>query len=213
MKKPQKRILAVLFDIGNVLMLADHRRTIEAYVRHGIPRELAGAYFQRVDYEGTGKGRIEWLAYCENLRREWCVSIPDEEIWRIDVSHIYALDQGVLALIERLMGKMLVGFVTNTRAPEWKRYVELEPRFAISFRTWRSDIAHHYKGDPGVFQSIISKWMPANLKVTVASEEVLFIDDSHANCAIARDAGLQIFQFTERKPWLLEDYLQKLGIL
>ncbi len=47
----------VLFDIGNVLALADRRRTVEALIlRHGVPRELAEGYFDRADYATLGRG-------------------------------------------------------------------------------------------------------------------------------------------------------------
>jgi len=208
------KIKVVLFDIGNVLMLAAHQRTIEDYIlRHGIPRDLAEGYFQRPDYAETGKGRLEWHDYCERLRMEWRVSISDDEINSIDASHIYAVDLGALSLVEVLMAKMPVGFVTNTCIPEWERYVQLEPRFASQFKTWRSDIHGHYKADPGVPEDIIDRWIPRHLKVKAGRDEVLFVDDSQGNCKAFSDIGAEVFTYTERQPWLLAAYLKQIGLL
>lgn len=212
----RKQIRVVLFDLGNVLFLADHRRTIEAYiVRYGVPREWAESYFQRPDYMRTGKGLLDWPEYCRSLREEWHIDLPDLIIHNIDGSHIYALDHGALALVEALMAtdNVKVGFVTNTRLPEWHTYVQLETRFEDLFPVWRSDVDHVYKADEGEPARIIEQWIPNNLGIKVLPEEVLFIDDSPKNCGAFENIGAKAFQYSEGKPWLLEAYLRELSLL
>lgn len=214
----RRQIRVVLFDLGNVLFLADHRRTIEAYIlRHSVPYALAEGYFQRPDYEATGKGLLFWPEYCCRLRKEWQTAIADGEIEQIDASHIYAVDLGAMELVEALMVRQaaVVGFVTNTRWPEWHRYVQLEPRFERDndrFRVWRSDVAQAYKADEGEPLRIINQWIPSNLAIHVLPEEVLIIDDSPRNCEAFESIRVKAFQYTEGKPWLLEAHLKQLGL-
>ena len=209
-----RKIRLILSDIGNVLMLADHRRTIEAYIqRHGIVQEIADLYFARPDYAATGTGLMSWHEYCDRLRSDWKIDLSDTDIFRIDGSHIYAIDWGMMDLLDQVMRKTPVAFATNTRYPEWERYLHLQPRFRDEFATWRSDVAGCYKNHSGIFQNIVAHWIPAYFGgLTLQPEQVLFIDDSQANCEAAAAAGLQTFQYTEQHPWLLEEELRRLGI-
>lgn len=209
-------IKVVLLDIGNVLTRSDQNRAIWKYIlRYHVREDLARSYFARPDYMATGKGLMEWEDYCQRLRDEWRVGISDDQIFRVDASHIDSLDHGAMDLVDLLLGTsgIDVGFVTNTRKPEWRRYLQLEPRFGAGFQVWRSDIFHQYKADPGVPEAIIGGWMPKNLGVRAQPGEVLFVDDSPKNCAAFEAIGVLAFQYTEGKPWLLEAYFRANGIL
>jgi FMN phosphatase YigB (HAD superfamily) len=201
-------------------MLADHQRTIENFslwYDPSIPREMAETYFDRPDYDLLSRAEISWFHYCTRLNMEWCLPFgPDviyhDEIMAIHASHIYAVDLWVTNIINRVIKNIPVGFVTNTCEPEWNQYIRFEPRLADEFHAWRSDIEGKCKADIGVFKNIVSTWILENLEITVDTEEVLVIDDGRDNCEAAKADGLRTFQYSERKPWLLERELKTLGL-
>lgn len=207
-------IKLVLCDIGNVLMLADHRRTIESFEIQGVPPKKAKAYFSRPDYASLGKGQIDWQEYCDNLKKEWEFALDNSEILHNHSSHIYAIDRGMKYLLCRLSDRIPFAFITNTCFPEWQRYRQLEPLFESVWAAWRSDIFGNHKADEGVFSRIVSDWVPEKLGIKVLPEEILFIDDSRANCeAAVKETGMYAFQYIEREPWLLEKEFITRGLL
>jgi FMN phosphatase YigB (HAD superfamily) len=208
-------IKAVLFDIGNVLMLADHNRTIEAFIAAGVYPNRAKEYFNREDYITLAEGRIGWEDYCELLRQDWLRQLDSSDIFQIHACHIYAIDNGVYSLIQQLREKVPIIFVTNTCYPEWEKYVRLD-NFGIfqSYPVWRSDKEHCLKSQRGVLDDIIGRWIPENARLRLLAHEVLFIDDSESNLEAASRAGIcSRFNYPERRPWRLEQELRKLHLI
>ncbi len=205
------KILVVLFDLGNVLFLADHRRTIEGLVLADVPRQLAETYFKRTDYAEMAKGRLTFTSFVTFLNHEWQTKLRESTVRGLHASHVYALDTGAMGLVGGLM-KVRVGYVTNTQPVEWGRYVHLYPPFEER-PVWRSDRHGVHKADPGVPEDIIGRWIPERLGIAASPDEVLFVDDSETNCAAFAAAGVQAFRYSEGKPWELEIHLRKLGLL
>jgi len=206
----------ILFDLGDVLTLADTQRTPEVFtLRFGISRLLSECYFDRPDYMALARGQVDWDSYCQRLREEWGVGISNDEICEAHAAHVYALDTGVTDLIRDILTKPVppeVGGATNTVHPQWTRNITLGVEDHLS-RVWRSDTQGALKGDEGVFARIVTDWIPCEFRIVVAPEEVLIVDDSQANCAAAREAGLVAFQYTPCKPWPLEEFLRGCGVL
>lgn len=202
----------VLFDIGNVLALADHQRTVEAFIlRRGVPRELASGYFNRPDYTALALGHIDWREYCQRLRDEWGVEVRDGDIQITHANHIYAVDPAVVRLVQELQTKIgysVVMAMTDTNEVEFAKYQALgvtEPFDHI----WRSDEEGILKCDRVAFGGI-RYWTERKFGAVYGAVEpaqVLLIDDNPANCAAAAAAGLMTFQYTPYQPWLLEAFL------
>lgn len=211
-------IKVVLFDIGNVLMLADHRRTIEKFVYYGVPRELVETYFDRPDYRKVAQGIITWNQFEDRLREEWSSKTFNlyHNIYLIHSKHIYAIDSEVRDLINDISETGIkIAFITDTCYCEHMRYQYLQPSFRKPFAPaiWCSYEEKCLKADPGTFLDIVNRWIPEKLKIEVLPHEVFFVDDSVVNCQAAKDIGIQVFQYTKFQPWLLRNELRARNLL
>jgi len=206
----------VLFDIGNVLALADHQRTVETFIlRHGVPRELASGYFDRPDYADLSRGKLGCGDFCQRLRDEWSVEVNNYGIFHTHANHIYAIDPAVVQLIEKIqtrMGYSLVMAMTDTNEVEFAKYQALGVTKLFDC-IWRSDAQGILKSERIAFEEI-GDWIGRKLGGHVVEPvQVLLVDDSSTNCAAAAAAGLTTFQYTPYQPWLLEAYLWEQGII
>lgn len=211
-------IKVLLVDPGDVFILADHRRTIEQLVRHGISRELAEGYFKRSDYAEFARGKLTLSSYISRLLGEW--NPPEtfnDAVTIAHTSHIYGVDLGVLEILERV--RIPVCLATATNQIEWERISWLlkdQPAWFPKKRVWRSDERGFLKSDPGAFKDMVDAWLPSIGYPNIAMSEVTFVDDSVDNIQRAIADGLlsehcHLYQTDE--VWALSDWLSNLNLI
>lgn len=187
-----QKITAIVFDIGNVLIEWDPRhlyRRIFATpdeIEHFLSTVCTSAWNLEID-----RGRPFAEAVAELIARfpayEAAIRAFDER-W---AEMVPGLIPGTLALMERLEARGAPLYaITNFSA---EKFAEARLRFPF-FDRFRGVIvsAHErlLKPDRAIFELLLSRY-------GLRAEECLFIDDSPANVAGARDVGMAAHHFKD----------------
>lgn len=187
-----QKITTIVFDIGNVLIEWDPRhlyRRIFATpdeIEHFLSTVCTSAWNLEID-----RGRPFAEAIAELVARfpqhETAIRAFDER-W---AEMVPGLIPGTLALLERLEARGAPLYaITNFSA---EKFAEARLRFPFLDRFRGVIVSAHerlLKPDPAIFELLLSRY---GLK----AEECLFIDDSAANIAGARDVGMAAHHFKD----------------
>ena len=108
----------LLFDVGNVIIEADHEITYRKLQDYGIPREKAHLFFKNNEYFDFGRGKINGRGFYEAIIEKYLgFPLDYQQVKDAHDSHLHGFDQIVVALLERLP-KIQLAFATNTN--EWQ---------------------------------------------------------------------------------------------
>ncbi len=187
-----QKITTIVFDIGNVLIEWDPRhlyRRIFATpdeIEHFLATICTSAWNLEID-----RGRPFAEAVAELVARfpqhETAIRAFDERWGEM----VPGLIPGTLALMERLEARGAPLYaITNFSA---EKFAEARLRFPFLDRFRGVIVSAHerlLKPDPAIFELLLSRY---GLK----AKECLFIDDSAANVAGARDVGMAAHHFKD----------------
>lgn len=187
-----QKITAIVFDIGNVLIEWDPRhlyRRIFATpdeIEHFLSTVCTSAWNLEID-----RGRPFAEAVAELIARfpayEAAIRAFDER-W---AEMVPGLIPGTLALMERLEARGAPLYaITNFSA---EKFAEARLRFPFLDRFRGVIVSAHerlLKPDRAIFELLLSRY-------GLRAEECLFIDDSPANVAGARDVGMAAHHFKD----------------
>ncbi len=85
----------VLFDIGNVIIHADHYITQRFLEWRGVARNRAGLFFDNPDYQRFSKGEITAHEFAEELsKNHLVVNWPDKALQAAHDIHMYGKPSG-----------------------------------------------------------------------------------------------------------------------
>ncbi|MEM8766262.1 MAG: HAD family phosphatase [Pseudomonadota bacterium] len=180
-------IEAVLFDLGNVVMEIDFRRTFKHWADASGHKEahFHAHWSEDEAYRAHEVGALSFSEYAENLSERLGVTLP-EAVWREGWNDLFVgAYEGVQTRLEGLQGQIGLYAFTNTNATHeaaWRARFEQEMRH---FETiYVSSTIGMRKPDVAAFQ-----WVAADMQL--APERILFLDDNPANIAGAERAGMQ----------------------
>ncbi len=178
--KPQGD-LAVVFDIGNVLLPFDYGRALRALRRAGTKDpDLAAVEEARLTYERGGLPRRDFL---DLLRREFGHPGPPEEIERA-WEDIFEPNPWVWSLVERLHGHHALYLFSNIGC---LHHDYIRRRYPV-FRLFRGGVfsyrARSMKPEPEIFHAALQEF-GAN------PGRILYLDDLISNVEAARGHGWQ----------------------
>ncbi|MDO5648285.1 HAD-IA family hydrolase [Paracoccus sp. (in: a-proteobacteria)] len=198
-------INTIVFDIGNVLVRWD---PVLAFLPEYGDRAAAQDFLDRIGFHDLNL-RADGGERFADLARE--LRDPDDAALLAAYPERYALTiaepiAGTWALMDRLRDRgHAIHAITNWSAETWPIGVKTHPRLATSFGvTIVSGTEAVIKPDPRIFQILCDR-------AGVTPAECLFIDDSAANVAGARAAGMAAHHFTT--PELLERDLTERGLV
>ena len=184
------RIDAVLFDLGNVVLEVDFRRTFRRWASStGAPESLFYERWSEDDaYRAHETGSIGFDDYVAALTDRLGVSMSADE-WLSGWNDVFLGPYpGVQRALDNLSGRLPLYAFTNTNPTHeaaWRaRYSHALVRFEEIFVS--SSIGMR-KPDRAAFE-----WVAAAMDT--APERILFLDDNPENIAGARRAGLTTAQ-------------------
>lgn len=190
-----------LFDVWNVIALADHKRTIDALVAQGAKPQTAKEFFRLPAYQSFSRGELEEQAYVCALNEEIGVKLPLKEWRRMHDAHIYAIDTRVMSIVDGLAAKKnRIGFVTNTNPWQTERIEKvLVPivwnRTLASYGpVFRSEEMHLFKTDDAFFPLVLNA-------MGIEATDAVFIDDFRENVKKAESYGIRSILYKD-PAWL-----------
>ncbi len=182
-----KKIEALLFDLGGVLVDIDFERAFH----HWQPltplsfAEMKSIFHFDLPYEKHERGEIDAATYFAHLRRELKLEGSDEEIaagW--NAIFIAAIPE-TLAAIRHISNALPCYAFTNTNATHqaaWSSlFPEVSPLFKSVFSSWQLGLR---KPEQSAFAAVVKA-------IGVAPDSILFFDDTLENVEQAQRAGLQ----------------------
>ena len=201
----QPAIRAVVFDIGNVLVIWDPYPAFEQALGS---RAAVDAFFDRIEFHERNL-RADAGARFADLADE----LEDEADRALLASHpsrfgltVAETIEGTWALMDRLRAAGLeIHAITNWSAENWDTGIAAQPRLGAAFGTAVvSGEVGMAKPDPAIFRLFCAR---TGLEPT----ECLFIDDKEENVAAARAIGMDGVRFTT--PEALEPELEARGLI
>ena len=181
-------MVIVIFDVGNVVIKADHSITHQILVDYGVPQNRAKTFFENYEYKEFGRGNLDEETFYRVLIGKYLkFQLPYESIVKAHDKHLYGVDKGVVGLLSKLPRGNLA-FSTNTNVWQTRREQELIDLRKYSPRIFRSHEIHLLKTDNGCFQYLVSQ-------LKTSPSDTLFVDDKLENTLEAQKHGLQTHHF------------------
>lgn len=192
--------MKLLFDFGGVLTDLDKARVLSSFDALGIDiRPWLGAYKQSGPLELIERGEITVHQFCDEFRRLQ-PALTDAQIIGAWESFLPGVPPERLDLLLKMRQHYSVNLLSNTNAIHWRmaeeqffRYkgLSVEDFFDRMFLSFRMGVE---KPEPEIFHRIIAA-MGGN------ADEIVFFDDSEANCAAARSCGMRALLAGPESEW------------
>lgn len=179
----------LLFDVGNVIVKADHEITHRRLQAYGVPSENAGLFFKNEEYSDFGRGKINGEDFYRALIGKYLrFPLDYRQVKNAHDEHLCGLDEAVVAILDRLP-KNRLAFATNTNEWQTEREKQLIDLGLYSNRIFRSNDIRMLKTDDAYFPHIVDK-------LQVEAGKIILVDDNPENASKAKKYGLQAIQFS-----------------
>jgi len=178
---------ALLFDLGNVILDIDFKRTTSRWAAHAgcDPKALWKRYRPDDAYKQHERGQIDDAAYFTALRAMLEIDITDDQFLEGWNATFGGPITGVEEWIKPACAALPSYVFSNTNPAHEKYFRANYGELLKPFRTvFTSSGIGHRKPDREAFAYVVRE-------MNVAPERVLFFDDASANVEGARAAGLQ----------------------
>jgi glucose-1-phosphatase len=185
-------ISLILFDLNGVLYRYDREARI-AYL-HSVSSQSPDAIRSAIwdsGFEDSGdSGALDATAYLKGFGARILYDLPEAEWVSAQLVAVMPID-ATLGLLPRLSPDVLCAVLTNNNFLVKKHFATLYPEVAalVDDRSYVSAEFGARKPDPEVYRRCLAR-------LGVPPESTLFVDDSTANVAGAREAGLQELDYT-----------------
>ena len=197
--KTPREIKNLIFDLGNVLMDIDIRKTLEAF------RTLHIDGLQEADIHPHQKdfflqlelGTITPDEFIEAIRRAYpdARRIDEALIWKAWDALLLDFEPRRFELLKRLAPDYRIFLLSNTNLPHRRTFLEKFKRqigadFESYFeKCYYSDALKMRKPDPAIYRYVLDD-------AGIRAEETLFIDDNACNLPGAESVGLNTYRLT-----------------
>jgi putative hydrolase of the HAD superfamily len=200
----------MLFDLGQVLVPFDRKRSYHRLLPHLSPEKREFVTLHRNDFEALIEqpavdletGRIDFKYFQEQVERVIETSLSTEEFRRIWCD-IFWIDEEIVALGEFLSKRYGTWLVSNTSRAHYEWILEKFPR-VVFYR----DAALSY--ELGVMKPEKEYYQKALAQFRVDPAHCVFIDDLKENVDGAVAAGMSGIVFTHGAQ--LVEALKELGV-
>ncbi len=193
-QKPTKKQKTLLFDIGNVLLFANHNITHQYLTRkHKIPTHKAQLFFKIPEYKTFAKGKISSEKFAEAIQLALGKKLTLKEIKHAHNIHIVRPIKTAIQVLDKLhlSKKYKLAFLTNTNQWQNEREKELIDFSKYSKIIIRSNEEGLLKENSEIFTKTIKK---------IGNTNILFIDNSIDNIEVAKRCGLHSLHVQSNKP-------------
>lgn len=187
----------LLFDIGNVVVEADHAITHKILEEYGVARANAETFYSNNEYLEFSRGNLDHHAFYQILIDKYLKFHLDyKQVVNAHNLHIYKVNQDVERILQKLSSYQ-IAFATDTNQWQTERVRELIDLSNYSDRIFESHKIHMLKSDEGIFQYIAKS-------LNVGVERILLVDDSPHKIKAAKHSGLQTLLFKNATQLSLE---------
>ena len=197
-------IKAIMFDLGNVLVFFDAKRSSHAFSQAlGMPEDEVWKAFFISDLERTyTRGEISSEEFYRKVNERFPSKLDFatfSHLW----NDIFTENHEMEGLLRKLKKHYPLYLISNTNDLHFE-YVRGKFSMLRHFtRYFPSHQIGHRKPDQAMFEHVLSE-------IKLRPEEAVFIDDIPEFVASAQNLGIQGIQFKSRLQ--LEDELRKLGV-
>lgn len=198
-------IKAILFDLGNVLVFFDAKRSSKAFAEAvGLPEEKIWQTFFISDLERSyTRGEITSEEFYREVSKHFPAKLSYDtfaHLW----NDIFTEHTEMNGLLERLKKHYPLYLISNTNHLHFE-YVRKKFKVLGHFKKlFPSHEVGHRKPDPAMFRHVLED-------IKLKPEETIFIDDIVEFVRAAESVGIRGIQFTSREA--LEEDLRRIGVL
>ncbi|MBC8495188.1 hypothetical protein H8D36_03475 [archaeon] len=182
----------VIFDVGNVIIEANHQITFEALKNLGVSPEKAVDFYTIPEYSEFSRGNITEEQFHMALIQHFGMDLSLDQVRQAHDSHIYALVDRIKDTLDYAKAHANIGFLTNTniwQTAREKQFIDLE---LYGGPVLRSHELHLLKSDQGLFEK-------ATEIIGASEEDIILVDDLTNNCLEARRYGWDFIQFKDAR--------------
>lgn len=193
-----KKIDALLFDLGGVLIDVDYHKTIDAFAQLGVqnPSDLYNQFGQNQLFDQYEKGEVSSKFFLEQLKTLTKIDTIESDIVIAWNAMIGDFPTKKLDFIAELSQHNPCFLLSNTNEIHLKKAIENLQKTAFKniddlfIKCYYSHIIGKRKPEVETFKWVVNQMgMEAN--------KVLFIDDSPQHIEGAKKAGLQVIYYKE----------------
>lgn len=191
----------LVFDFGGVIVDLDKQRCIDAFSRLGFDvSPLIGTFVQSGILTELERGLTSVSAFCAEVRRLCGKPVHDADIISAWQAYLTGVPEERLALLRRIHAHYPTYVLSNTNEIHWA--MATDDYFARNGSTFAdyfdgaflSYELHCEKPEAEIFQRVAEG-------IGRAPEEIIFLDDSEANCAAARRCGMRALLAEAGSKW------------
>lgn len=187
----------LLFDVGNVIVEADHEITHKRLQDYGIPRAKAQLFFKNEEYFDFGRCKINGRGFYRALIKKYLgIPLEYQQVKDAHDSHLHGIDRAVVAILDRIP-KSQLAFATNTNEWQTERERQLIDLRVYSDKIFRSNEIQMLKTDDAFFPHIVNQ-------LQTPAGEIMLVDDDLENILKAQAHGIQTIQFSNAGQLLKE---------
>ena len=181
---------ALLFDLGRVVLDVDFGRVMRIWAGHAgcEPTDLAARFVVNDSFRHHETGRIDDVAFFQNLRQSLGIGISDAQFlegWNA----IFAGEMpGIAPLLSRAAARLPLYAFSNTNPPHVAHFSKTYADVLGHFREiYLSSSIGLRKPEVAAYHHVVSA-------IGVPASRIVFFDDSVENIAGARAYGLTAVQ-------------------
>lgn len=181
----------IFFDVGNVIVKANHNITKKYLESLGVSKENSKNFFNNEDYYDFSRGKISGKEFYERLvSKHLKFDLSYEQIVSAHDMHLYDIDKDVMKIIKKIysMKKYELGIITDTNIWQTRKEKELVDLSKYCKYIFRSHEMEMKKVDDGFFEKVLDE-------LNVKGSEILFIDDLEVNLKKAKEVGIKTVLF------------------
>lgn len=193
-----KKIDALLFDLGGVLIDVDYHKTIDAFAQLGVqnPSNLYNQFGQNQLFDQYEKGEVSSKFFLEKLKTLTKIDTIESDIVIAWNAMIGDFPTKKLDFIAELSQHNPCFLLSNTNEIHLKKAIENLQKTAFKniddlfIKCYYSHIIGKRKPEVETFKWVVNQ-------MGLEANKVLFIDDSPQHIEGAKKAGLQVIYYKE----------------
>ena len=179
----------VLFDLGNVLVdLGDKARFANIFdVEARDETQLWEMWLKSPAVKAFDAGQISLSTFMEALQQETCVEKSLADLTQDFINWPVGLFNGAAELVHQLPPHIHRAVLSNTNDAHWGRLLDEMGLSGLFHSYFASHQVGLVKPDLAVYEYVVKA-------LSVAPDQILFIDDNAINVTTARKVGMQAEQ-------------------
>ena len=181
---------ALLFDLGRVVLDVDFGRVMRIWAGHAgcEPTDLAARFVVNDSFKHHETGRIDDVAFFQNLRQSLGIGISDAQFLEGWNAIFTGEMPGIAPLLSRAAARLPLYAFSNTNPPHVAHFSKTYADVLGHFREiYLSSSIGLRKPEVAAYHHVVSA-------IGVPASRIVFFDDSAENIAGARAYGLTAVQ-------------------